>query len=82
MLVDYESGPEAAVPARLQRRAEPDREELGHRHSLRQLGVLSLRFQQFQLRRLQLGLRAGTGTCSGMTVRPTKPRTRSGLHPL
>lgn len=82
VLVDYESGPEAAVPARLQRRTEPDREELGHRHSLRQLGVLSLGFQQFQLRRLQLGLRTGAGTCSDMTVRLTKPRTGSGLRQL
>lgn len=67
VLVDHEPGPEAAVPARLQRRAEPDCEELGHRHSLWQLRVLGLRLQQLQLCRLQLCLRLGAGTRSDMT---------------
>lgn len=64
VLVDHESGPEAAVPAWLQRWAEPDCEELGHRHSVWQLRVLGLRLQQFQLSCLQLGLRLGAGNSS------------------
>lgn len=36
-LADHESRPEAALPAGLQRRAESHGEELGYRHSLRQL---------------------------------------------
>lgn len=61
-LADHEPRPEAAVPAGLQRRAEPDREELGHRDSLRQLRVLGVGLQQLQLRRFQLRLRPGAGT--------------------
>lgn len=82
VLVDYESGPEAAVPAWLQWWTEPDCEKLGHWHSLRQLRVLCLRLQQFQLSRLQLSLRIGAGTSSDMTVHLTKPRTHSGSHQL
>lgn len=69
VIVDHESGPEAAVPARLQRRAEPHGEELGYWDSVRQLRVLGLGLQQFQLSRLQLGLRPGAGRSTDMTVR-------------
>lgn len=65
---DHEPGPEAAVPARLQRRAEPHRKELRYRHSVRQLRVFGLGLQQFQLGRLQLSLRAGAGTSTDGTV--------------
>lgn len=82
VLVDYESGPEAAVPAWLQWWTEPDCEKLGHWHSLRQLRVLRLRLQQFQLSRLQFSLRIGAGTSSDLTVHLTEPRTHSGLHQL
>lgn len=68
-LADHESRPEAALPAGLQRRAEPHGEELGYRHSLRQLRVIGLRLQQLQLGRLQLSLRLGAGTSSDITAK-------------
>lgn len=68
VIVDHEPGPEAAVPARLQRRAESHREEFRYWHSVRQLRVFGLRLQQFQLSRLQLSLRTGAGTSTDMTV--------------
>lgn len=67
-IVDHEPGSEAAVPARLQRRAEPHREEFGYWHSVRQLRVFGLRLQQFQLSCLQLSLCTGAGTSTDMTV--------------
>lgn len=68
-LADHESRPEAALPAGLQRRAESHGEELGYRHSLRQLRVVGLRLQQLQLGRLQLSLRLGAGTSSDITAK-------------
>lgn len=68
VIVDHEPRPEAAVPARLQRRAKPHREEFRYWHSVRQLRVFSLRLQQFQLSRLQLSLRTGAGTSTDMIV--------------
>lgn len=68
VIADHEPGPEAAVPARLQRRAEPHCEEFGYWHSVRQLRVFGLRLQQFQLSRLQLSLRTGAGTSTDITV--------------
>lgn len=79
--VDHESGPEAAVPARLQRRAEPHREEFWYRHSVRQLGVFGLCVQQFQLSRLQLSLRTGAGTSTDTTCSSYKD-IHSGFHQL
>lgn len=83
VLVDHESGPEAAVPAWLQWWAEPDCEKFGHWNSLWQLRVLSLRLKQFQLRRLQLCLCLGAGT-SSKTPRhkPIDCRTHSCLSVL